>query len=219
MKLKATVIGATGLVGSQLIRQLLNDNKFENIDVFVRRSTGLSHPKLTEHLVDFNHIQAWSDQIRGDVLFSALGTTIKKAGSKEKQYLVDYTYQHQAAQAAAKNGVANYVLVSSAGANAKSKIFYSRMKGELEEAVSKMAFHKIAILRPSILDGNRKEKRDAEAISLKITRWLTRYILKKYRPIKDAIVARAMINSVNMNKQPGGHFTYELDKIFPLAGK
>ncbi|MGQ8336562.1 NAD(P)H-binding protein [Sunxiuqinia sp. A32] len=217
MNLKACIIGATGLVGSQLVRLLLDDNNFERVLVFSRSTTTFKHPKLEEKIVDFENIADWEDQIVGNVLFSTLGTTLKTAGSKEKQYLVDYTFQYMVAKAASKNGIRNYVLVSSAGANANSKLFYSRIKGELEDDISKLNFTKITILRPSILTGNRKEKRITESISLTISRWLTQYLFKKYRPIKDHIVAQAMINSVTYEGIKEGHFVYELDEIFKLA--
>ena len=219
MKQKAIVIGATGLVGSQLVRELLEDNRFETVTVFARRKSERSHPKLKEQIVDFNKIDKWADQIKGDVLFSAMGTTLKRAGGKEAQYKIDYTYQYEVAKAAARNGVSKYVLISSAGANFKSKIFYSRMKGELDEAVRKLNFNKIVILRPSILDGDRQEKRAAESVSLKISRWLTKFIFKKYRPIKDQTVARAMINSILDEDKKASYFIYELDKVFKLAEK
>ena len=136
----AVVIGATGLVGSELVALLLADSRFETVKVFVRRSTGRQHPKLEEHLVNFDAVETWKEQLTGDVLFSAMGTTLKQAGSKDAQYKIDYTYQYNVAKAAAENGVPQYVLISSAGASPKSRIFYSRMKGELEESVKKLTF-------------------------------------------------------------------------------
>ena len=215
MKLTANIIGATGLVGSQLLNFLIEDDRFAQINVFTRRSTGFTNAKIKEYLVDFNGIANWGKLLQGDVLFSCMGTTLKTAGSKGNQYRIDYSYQFEVAEYAAKNGVVDYVLISSAGANAKSKVFYSRMKGELEHAVEELGFRKIIILRPSILDGNRKEKRTAEAISIRMGRWLTKFIFKKYRPIKDKIVAFAMINSVFVEPHK---VVYELDEIFELAG-
>ena len=95
----ALLIGATGLVGGALLDLLLNDNRFEKVKVFVRRSTGESHPKLEEYQVDFDTLLTWKEFLKGDVLFSALGTTLKKAGSKEAQYKIDYTYQYELAKA------------------------------------------------------------------------------------------------------------------------
>ncbi|HKJ40998.1 MAG TPA: NAD(P)H-binding protein [Sunxiuqinia sp.] len=219
MKKTAIVIGATGLVGSQLVQQLLGDDRFEKVVIFVRRKSGWANPKLVEHIVDFNQMDHWKEQIRGDILFSALGTTLKKAGSKQAQFKIDYTYQYEVAEAAAQNGVSRYVLISSAGASPKSKIFYSRMKGELDEAVQKLSFQKIAILRPSFLNGDRKEERTGEKVMLKISRWATQFAFKKYRPIKDKTVAKAMIHVALSDDLSSGKFMYELDEIFPLAGE
>ena len=113
----AIVIGATGLVGSALTSQLLEHPEFSGVKVFVRRSTHLSHQKLREHIVDFDKIDDWKHLLQGDVLFSAMGTTLNKAGSKAAQYRIDYTYQYNVAAAAASNGVPAYVLISSAGAS------------------------------------------------------------------------------------------------------
>mgnify|MGYP003665181760 CR=1 FL=1 len=216
-KLTANIIGATGLVGSHLLQQLLNDDRFEQIRIFSRRTTGLTHGKLEEHSVDFDQTKQWTSLIKGDVLFSTLGTTLKKAGSKEKQFLIDYSYQYQVAEAAAKNGVADYVLVSSAGADANSKIFYSKMKGELDEAVKELEFKRIVILRPSILDGDRQEKRTAEKIGIKVTRWLTQYFFKEYRPIHAKTVAKAMISSIFNEELTPNYQIFELDEVAKLA--
>ena len=132
---KALVIGATGAVGKDLVEQLLKDDAFGSVTVFVRRPFAVEDPKLTVHVIDFDHPEPWKDLLHGDVLFSCLGTTIKAAGSQEAQWKVDYTYQYEVAKAARENGVGTYALVSSIGANPKSKIFYSRMIGALEEAV------------------------------------------------------------------------------------
>jgi uncharacterized protein YbjT (DUF2867 family) len=195
MKLTANVIGATGLVGKQLVNLLLEDQHFEVVRIFVRRNTGLQHPKLEQHIVDFEDEKTWKTALKGDVLFSALGTTLKQAGSKEKQYKIDFTLNYNFAKASKTNGIENYVLVSSIGANSKSTIFYTKIKGELDEAVCKIGFKNLAILRPSSLTGNRKEKRTGEIITIPIATFLTKYVLKNYRPIKDTIVAQAMINA------------------------
>ena len=189
----ALVIGASGLVGQQLVSQLLAHPAFEKVRIFVRRTTGLHHSKLDEQIIDFEQIESWMSLVRGDVLFSALGTTIKKAKTKENQYRVDFTYQYEFAKAASQNGVPAYVLVSSLGANSKSAFFYPRIKGELDGAVAKLPFQKMIIVRPSILDGDRQEKRMTEKFSLLIMRRLTKSFLKKYRPTPVDLLASRMI--------------------------
>ncbi len=217
MKYTANVIGATGLVGKQLVQQLLENNNFEKVRIFVRRDTGIKHPKLEQQIVDFRNDKTWAPKLTGDVLFSALGTTLKQAGGKEKEYEVDFTLNLNFAEKAKENGIENYVLVSSIGANSKSKLFYTRMKGELDDAVSKLEFRNLAIIRPASLTGDRKEKRPAEIISLPILLFLTRFLMKKYRPIKDKIVAKAMINAVL--KPVPEKTIWEADEVFTLAGE
>ncbi len=194
MKLTANIIGATGLVGQQLVIQLLNHPEFETVRIFVRRETGLLHPKLDERIIDFDKPESWKHMVQGDVLFSTMGTTIKTAKTKENQYRVDYTYQYEFAKAAAENGVNSYILISSMGANIKSSVFYSRMKGELEDAVAKLHFGKLIVLRPSILDGDRQEKRAGEKFGLMISHFLTRFMLEKYRPTPVNVLASKMID-------------------------
>lgn len=189
----ANVIGGSGLVGQQLILQLLESTEFEKVRSFVRRPSGISHPKLEEITIDFDQPESWNHKVQGDVLFSTMGTTIKTAKTKENQYRVDFTYQYEFAKAASANGVRSYILVSSMGANSKSSVFYSRIKGELEEAVSLLSFHKLIIFRPSILDGNRMEKRSGEKVGLLISRFITKFLLKKYRPTPVKMLAEKMI--------------------------
>lgn len=195
----AIVVGATGLVGNHLTEKLLNDPRYGCVKIFVRRSSCISHPKLEEYVVDFRLIEKWEDKICGNDLFSALGTTIKKAGSKENQYLVDYTYQYEVALAGAVNNIENYFLVSSVGANRFSINFYLRIKGALEYSVSQMPFKKIVIFQPSILVGEREKARIGEKIGSYVANIVTKIIpgTVKYRPIKAGIVADAMINAAN----------------------
>lgn len=217
MKLTANVIGATGLVGKALVQQLLNDELFEKVRIFVRRETGLKHPKMEQLIVDFGKTETWEKQLTGDVLFSALGTTLKQAGSKEKQWEIDFTFNLNFAQKAKENGIENYVLVSSVGANSKSSIFYTKMKGELDEAVAKIGFSNLVILRPASLTGPRENRRLAEEISIPILNILTRVTMKNYRPISDEIVAKAMINGTF--RKAGGKRIWEGGEVFELAAE
>ncbi len=212
----AIVIGATGLVGIELVQLLLEDQRFSHIKVLTRRNLELQNEKLEEYLVDFNLPDSWSDLVSGDVLFSVMGTTLKTAGSKSAQYLVDHTYQYQVAAAAAKNDVPVYVLVSSAMADPKSRIFYTRMKGELERDISQLPFKYIHILQPGMLKGKRKENRPGEKAALNIMHFLNKLgILKKQRPIPVKQVAQAMINVSFQQKAPIN--TYALQEVFQAA--
>jgi uncharacterized protein YbjT (DUF2867 family) len=213
---RAVVIGASGMVGTQLIKLLTLSDDYVQITSLVRRPTGITHPKLTEHIVDFQCIEQYTHLIQGDVLYSTLGTTMANAKTKEAQYKVDFHYQYEVARLASANGIPSYVLVSSTGANSLSKNFYLRMKGELDEAVQQLAFKNITILRPGQLDGDRKEDRTAERISLQIMHTLNKLgILTSYRPIQADIVANAMINGAKLS----GTTIVALDKVFDLAIK
>ena len=191
--MKALVIGATGAVGKDLVDMLLKDDSFESVSVFVRRPLGLENPKLTVHIIDFNPPELWRNLLQGDVLFSCLGTTIKAAGSQEAQWKVDYTYQYEAAKAARENGVETYALVSSIGANPKSKIFYSRMKGELEEAVKKLGFPACFILQPPSLvrKGSDRFGEKAGVVILKALNAIG--LMRSWTPMPTEEVAASMI--------------------------
>jgi uncharacterized protein YbjT (DUF2867 family) len=211
----ALIIGATGLVGSHLLRQLLEDERFGSVTVFTRRSTGVRHPRLHEHVVSFDDIASWRDRVTGDVLFSALGTTISAAGSRDAQWRVDHTYQLETARAAAANGVATCVLVSAAGAAADSRVFYSRMKGELERDIAALGFRHLHILRPGLLAGPRAEKRAGERIAGRMLRALNAVgLFRKYRPIHADVVARAMIRA---SMRPERVRILAPDELFDIA--
>ena len=195
----AIVIGATGLVGKSLTQNLLVDERYSSVKIFTRRSLGITNPKLKEHIVDFEKLYDWKNEITGDELYSAMGTTIKKAGSKAVQYKIDFSYQYEFALAAFQNGVEKYLLVSSAGANENSGNFYLKMKGELDRKVFSLGFKNILIFRPSILAGDRNENRTGEKYGIAAMNILSRIIppLKKYKPVEAETVAKFMINKAN----------------------
>ena len=190
---KALVIGATGAVGRDLVEQLLKDDSFGSVSVFVRRPLAVEDPKLTVHVIDFDHPEQWRQLLRGDVLFSCLGTTIKAAGSQAAQWKVDYTYQYEAAKAARENGVGTYALVSSIGANPKSKVFYTRMKGELEEAVKQLGFPSCFILQPPSLirKGSDRFGEKAGVVILKALNAIG--LMRSWTPMPTEEVAAAMV--------------------------
>lgn len=215
MRLRVNVIGSTGLVGRELVKLLLEDGRAFRVVSFVRRASGVTHEKLEEHVVDFRDA-SWHHLIAGDVLFSALGTTIAAARSKEAQYEVDHTFQLRTAEAAAKAGVPTYVLVSSASASPRSPIFYSRMKGELERDVRQLAFQKVIILRPGLLLGERETPRTGEKLAAAMMSVVARVPgLRKYRGIEGRTVARAMLQGATTGG-PGVH-VFEPEQVFELA--
>ena len=209
----ALVIGSTGMVGRELVKQLCDNTEYVQIVSFVRRSSGFSHSKLKEHVVNFDQPESWKELLKGDVLFSCMGTTLAAAGSKANQYKVDFTYQFETARMAAENKVPVYVLVSSTGANANSTIFYPKIKGQLDEAVQKLGFKSVQILRPGQLYGERQQKRSAEALAVKIMFFMNKTgLFRKYKPIHSTEVAQAMINVAKKS----GTNTFTLNELFKL---
>lgn len=217
IKNTAILLGSTGLVGKKLLELLIQDSSFSTIKLLVRRPAGFTHSKIEEYIVDFDNLTSFKSLIQGDVLFSSLGTTLKQAGSKEAQYKVDFTYQFEVAKAAAENGVSDYILVSASMANSKSSIFYSRIKGELDDAVVKLPFERVFIFRPSVLMGERDKKRKGEEIGAKIMNGLGKIIpvLRKFRGIKGKEVAQAMLTAFK-NSSSNKATIYTLEEIFDL---
>ena len=192
--MKALVIGATGATGKDLVQQLLNDKDFEEVNIFVRKPLNLQNDKLKVHIVDFEKPEEWKGFVKGDVAFSCLGTTLKDAGSKEAQKKVDFDYQYQFAKAAKENNVDDYVLVSAYGANPQSKIFYSKMKGELEEAVKQLHFNKITIFKPGMLD-RKDSERTGEVLGSRIIKFANKIgLFESQKPLPTEVLAKAMVN-------------------------
>lgn len=216
MGTRAIVIGSTGLVGKQLVGQLLEDARFEKVVSFVRRPSGRTHERLEEHVVDFRAPDAWAEHVKGDVLFSAMGTTLKQAGSKEAQYEVDYTFQFNTAQAAAKNGVKDYVLVSADRASASSMVFYSRIKGELERDTAKLGFTCVTVARPGLLGGEREQPRTVEGLAQSVLGVVGALPgLGNLKPIQGAEVAKAMIAA--WSKHTPGTTVLHNQELFALS--
>tara|TARA_B100001057_G_scaffold150069_1_gene150023 strand:+ start:1511 stop:2263 length:753 start_codon:yes stop_codon:yes gene_type:complete len=200
-KLHAIVIGATGATGQQIVAQLLEDNAFDKISIFVRKTPHYSHDKLMIHKIDFSRLADYKDLIKGDVLFSALGTTIKEAGSKKNQYLVDYTYQYEFAKMAAENSISRYALVSSIGADQKSLFFYPKIKGELEVSVKLLKFQKIHIYQPPILIRPTELSRTYEKIAIPIFKSFNKIrLLKSQKPLDVSSLAKKMISEIKSKK-------------------
>ncbi|KFF12217.1 semialdehyde dehydrogenase [Chryseobacterium soli] len=215
--MKALVIGATGATGKDLVQQLLNDKDFEAVDVFVRKPIDIQNDKLNVHVVNFEKPEEWKNAVKGDVAFSCLGTTLKDAGSKEAQRKVDFDYQYEFAKAAKDNNVDDYVLVSAYGADPKSKIFYSKMKGELEEAVKQLHFNKITVFKPGMLE-RKDSQRTGEVLGSRIIKFANKIgLLESQRPLPTDVLAKAMINSSKIKSN--GYSSIKLGNIFCFAEK
>jgi uncharacterized protein YbjT (DUF2867 family) len=214
----ALMIGSTGLIGSHLLELLLDSNDYEKVITFVKRDTEIKHPKLTQHIVDFDKPETYKNFITGDDFFCTIGTTIKKAGSKEAFRKVDFEYPSQFASFAAQNKVKQFLIVSSLGADLNSGNFYLKTKGEIESFLKDADFESVSVLQPSLLLGNRNEFRLGEKIGaffMKTFSFIFLGKLKKYKPIESTAVAKALLKVAQRNDK--GFKTYESNTIQQIA--
>lgn len=194
----ATLIGSTGLIGGHLLDLLLKDPVFDTVRILIRRPMDIIHPKLEKKLVDFTDKESFRLALEGtDVIFCCIGTTMKKMkGDKEAYRKVDYDIAVHAAQLGKVNGCEKFVLVSAVGADSKSRNFYLKLKGEVEEAVQATGIEGVYILRPSLLIGNRKEFRFGEKMATWLMPLFAFLLPARYKPVKASEVAKAMVNAV-----------------------
>jgi uncharacterized protein YbjT (DUF2867 family) len=208
---KALVLGGTGLVGKELIELLLQDNHY-SITALVRKALPIQNERLTQVIFNYDHPK--NELIIAEEVFCCLGTTIKVAGSQKAFYKVDFEYPYDLAKRAYLNGAKKFALVSSLGANKKSSLFYSKTKGEIEEAITKIGYESLFILRPALLLGNRLTPRPGERIAQLFFTKLSFLIPKKYKAIQARQVAKAMITCMNIKK--AGVHILESHKIAEL---
>ncbi|MES2140558.1 MAG: oxidoreductase [Bacteroidota bacterium] len=237
------ILGASGLVGAEVLKQLLAergasqgralspsglainspkglDLNFEKIKIFVRKPIAITHPNLEQIIVDFDTIGNYSDSIKGDAVFCCMGTTIATAGSKDAFIKVDYTYPLEFAKIAKQNGVENFLLISSIGADKIASNFYLKVKGDIEFALEKLNFESLIIVRPSMLLGDRKESRFAESVGkvfMKLFSFVFIGKLKKYKAIEASAVAKAMIHLSKMKIK--GSTVFLSDELQQIAKK
>ena len=192
----ALLFGASGLVGSHVLSQLISNNNYSKIKLFVRSTINISDPKIEIIQTDFNNLENHKEDIKGDDCFFCIGTTKKNSPDKNEYRRIELEVPKQIAQIAKSNSVNSFVFVSSGYADPKSSGDYLKFKGEVEEELKRLNFPKLGIMRPSFLLGDRKEKRIGEKIGIFVFKLLSPLFLgplKKMKPIHSATVAKAMI--------------------------
>jgi uncharacterized protein YbjT (DUF2867 family) len=213
------IFGSTGLIGNLLLEELIKSDQYDEIKIFVRQPVGILHSKVQEFAVDFSAPETFSKQIAGDDLYVCLGTTIKKAGSVKNMEEIDRDLPVKLATAAFSNGVKRIAVVSSLGAKRGSSNYYLRIKGELEQEILKLKFENTAIVRPSMLFGERKEKRTGEMMGKVIMKTFKPLLIgkmKKFRGIHAKDVARAMIAILQKDQAKN---VYESDELQEIANQ
>ncbi len=214
----ALLAGGTGLVGSHCLTQLLRDPAYTRVVALVRRPLPLTDPKLEARVVEFDRLDE-RDIPRAEDVYCSLGTTIRRAGSREAFRRVDHDFVVALARHSAARGASRFMLVSSIGADPRSAVFYNRVKGETERDVSAVPFRAVHIMRPSLLVGERSEHRWLEDVSIRLFSMLAPLLVgpaRKYRPIPAEIVARAMV--VLAHRADQGVHVHESDRIAELGG-
>ena len=196
MNKTAIIVGSTGVTGSILLNKLLNDNRYKLIKTFSRTSNNLRHPKLQEHIVDLLQPRDYSHLFEADEVHCCIGTTKSKTPDKKQYYKIDFGIPVTLAGLCYQNNIKTFIVISALGANAKSSVFYSRTKGEMEEAVLEQYITNTFILQPALIDSKRKEERVAESIFINIMKLINPMLVgkfKKYRSVPAEKIASAMI--------------------------
>lgn len=216
----ALIAGATGLTGSELVKVLLKDPAYDKVKVLTRRPLDMDHPKLEQIKADFFRLDQYAEHFKVNDVFCCLGTTIKKAGSQKAFRRVDYDYPVKIAQLAKAAGAKKFLVISAMGADVRSNVFYSRVKGQMEEALKKIEFPALHIFRPSLLLGKRDEFRlgeKAASLLAPVFSPILRGGMEKYKPIEADQVAMAMCAAAQSDSE--GVLVYSSDKITKLAEK
>jgi uncharacterized protein YbjT (DUF2867 family) len=214
----ALLLGATGLIGGHVLTLLLESDRWGRVVTLGRRPMPQAEPEHTHHVIDFEQMAERPELLACDDVFCCLGTTIKQAGSEAAFARVDRDYPFEAARLAHGRGATQYLLVSSIGANPKSSFFYTRTKGEAEEALKEVGFESLSIFRPSQLAGERAEKRPREALALGLLGVLAPVMvgpLRRYRATPARAVAQAMVAVAA--EGPAGVHVFEAEEIVTHA--
>lgn len=198
----AIILGGTGLTGSFLLDRLIADDSYVSIKLFSRRASGNPSPKIQEFLGDVLQLDLFKDDFIADEVFCCVGTTSSKTKDRSVYRAIDFGIPYSASKLAKENNIPTFLVISSMGANSKSKIFYSRTKGEMEQAVLDQKIPNTYILRPSLILGERNEKRFGESLGAVLLKLVNVFLVgksKKYRAIKSDCIAAAMINLASSN--------------------
>jgi uncharacterized protein YbjT (DUF2867 family) len=211
---RAVLLGATGLIGGFLCNLLLEDGWYELVTVLARRQIPGVHPRISHHIVDFDRLEDFRKLFAADDVFCCLGTTMAKAKTREMFRRVDYEYPVDAARIAREMGARRYFLVSSIGADPRSRMFYTRVKGEVERDIAGLGFEAVHIFRPSFLLGERTERRPGEDFIKRLAPFMSLFMrgpLRNYAPLRAESVARAMVRAVH--DRSAGVFIHKSDEI------
>ena len=212
----ALLFGSSGLVGGHLLNQLIKDTNYSKIKLFVRSVPEISNPKIVIIKTDFNDLENYKEDIRGDDCFFCIGTTKKNSPNKDEYRRVELDIPREVAKIAKSNLVNSFIFVSALYANPKSSGEYIRFKGKVEEELKELNFSKLAIMRPSFLVGNRKEKRASETIGIFVFKLLSPLLLgplRKIKPIHSETVAKSMIRAANENLEKNIFESNEIDEL------
>ena len=213
----ALLFGASGLVGSHLLNQLIKDTNYSKIKLFVRSVTEISDPKIQIIKTDFNYLENQKEDIKGDDCFFCIGTTKKNSPDKNEYRRVELELPKEIAQIAKSNSINSFVFISSGYADPKSSGDYLKFKGQVEEELKSLNFIRLGIMRPSFLMGKRKEKRIGEKIGILVFKLLSPLLLgplKKMKPINSEIVAKAMVAFAQSDTQKN---TFESNEILKIV--
>jgi len=212
----ALLFGSSGLVGGHLLNQLIKDDDYLEIKLFVRSIPEISNPKIKIVKTDFNNFENHKEDIKGDDCFFCIGTTHKDTPNKKEYRRIEYDLPVKLAKIAKFNSISNFIYVSSIGANPKASSTYLKNKGQVEEELKKIGFSNLSIIQPSFLVGNRKDFRIVEVLGIPVMKFLSLFFFggfKKYTPIKVEIVVNAMIKLASGNNSEQTYLSDRLQEL------
>jgi uncharacterized protein YbjT (DUF2867 family) len=216
----ALLVGASGLVGARLLTRLLAHPEYERVTVWVRRAVSLEIHKFVQVVVDFERLQDYAAHFNAQDIYVALGTTIKQAGSQQQFRRVDHDYPLELARMALRRGAQRFLMVSALGADARSRVFYSHVKGETETDIRSLGLPKVWFFRPSLLTGDRTEPRSGERAAIAVGKVVAPLMvgrLRRYRPIAADAVAAAMIYAATRDVATGVVESEEITRLASLS--